>query len=117
MYNLEGNSPLIVAAMLANEELLLFMLEKYKETFSSSINLKDKTGRTALHYFALNLTKFKEKLQVAKLLIECGADFTIKDNFGANSFLTVCLAKYQPEPEDNNQPNLNMYYYFFYLII
>jgi ankyrin repeat protein len=91
--------------MLENEELLFFMLEKYGETFGKIVNSVDGKGRSALHYLALNLTKFKEAFKLIEMMLEKGGDFQVKDDLGINSFLAICLSKYADPPQQNNNQN------------
>jgi len=69
--------PVIFHAILDGSQFML--LEALK--FHPDLNLKDNLGWTALHYAAQNFL-----IEIAKILVDKGADVNGKDNFG-NSIL------------------------------
>eukprot|EP01091_Cochliopodium_minus_P006761 TRINITY_DN1674_c0_g2_i2.p1 TRINITY_DN1674_c0_g2~~TRINITY_DN1674_c0_g2_i2.p1 ORF type:complete len:1045 (+),score=250.09 TRINITY_DN1674_c0_g2_i2:88-3222(+) len=97
------DTPLSVAAITGNENLIQFLLEECDtEIFLSAINQLDSYGKSPLHYVCLNILKFTDGLAVAQKLITCGADIFLKDKkLGATPLLFSCLVKMSGQAQQN----------------
>jgi len=80
-----------VAAMKGNNEALSFLV---RSGGPKSLDMKDRSGRTALHLAALGCGKDKEEkyLQCVKVLIERGAGLNIPDNKGGQTPVYIAAA-------------------------
>eukprot|EP00090_Calanus_glacialis_P040395 TRINITY_DN7041_c0_g1_i5.p1 TRINITY_DN7041_c0_g1~~TRINITY_DN7041_c0_g1_i5.p1 ORF type:complete len:976 (-),score=208.34 TRINITY_DN7041_c0_g1_i5:92-3019(-) len=80
-----------VAAMKGNHEALSFLV---RSGGPKSLDVKDRSGRTALHLAALGCGKENEEkyLKCVKVLIERGAGLNITDNKGGQTPLYIAAA-------------------------
>ncbi|CAL1264912.1 unnamed protein product, partial [Larinioides sclopetarius] len=71
-----GMTPLHKAVLLRKNKIVAFLIEKFPET----INAKNKSGLTALHYAAA--MSRKDGQQMYKMLLQAGADPKVRDSHG-----------------------------------
>ena len=71
----KGGTPLIVAAAVAQYDATIELIKA-----GSNVNAVDHLGRTPLHNNVAEDDNLSDRLKITKLLINSGADLTIKDN-------------------------------------